>query len=262
MRARKHDARLELQGLRFRLRELGNAAFPGAVEPRFAANFLIDLAVARLLLIEAIAQPVLRFPGDEARDDVDVGALRVAHLQPVALLDGPAVAGSRPTRSPSCREHRRHPNRYGRCPRTSRRAHDAARSRLPQPAPRRPRLRQATTRRTRGSSRHLFIDPNSRTVIAGPIIAPPACRLYAEIAPTPQMPDSVSGRPCRRQIEPDMQLLQPLGRDRRRGVHQEVLRLLVHRKGDDLAQDSACLPAASRCGRCRAPSRHAAAPRI
>ena len=41
---------------------------------------------------------------------------------------------------------------------------------------------------------------------------------------------------CRRQVEPYVQFLEPLGRDRRRCLHQQVLSLLVHREGDDLAQ--------------------------
>src|SRR4051794_31473424 len=39
----------------------------------------------------------------------------------------------------------------------------------------------------------------------------------------------------RRQVEPDMQFLEPLGRDRRRRAHHQIARLLVHREDDDLA---------------------------
>jgi len=39
----------------------------------------------------------------------------------------------------------------------------------------------------------------------------------------------------RRQVEPDVQFLQALGRHRRRRPHHQVARLLVHRKDDDLA---------------------------
>src|SRR6516225_4127668 len=52
--ARKHDARLEPQGLRLRLREFRDTAFPGTVEPRLTPNLLIEFAIAHLLLIEAV----------------------------------------------------------------------------------------------------------------------------------------------------------------------------------------------------------------
>src|SRR5216684_2369418 len=96
MPTRKQDPWLELQGLRLRLCKLGDPTLPWTVQPRLTTNLLIDLAISRLLLIEAVAQPVLRFPRDEARDDVDIRAFRVAHLQPIALLDRPTVAGLAP----------------------------------------------------------------------------------------------------------------------------------------------------------------------
>ena len=46
MRAREQHAGHQLQGLRFRLDELGDAAASGRVQPRFATNVLIELAVA------------------------------------------------------------------------------------------------------------------------------------------------------------------------------------------------------------------------
>src|SRR5580700_1780102 len=39
----------------------------------------------------------------------------------------------------------------------------------------------------------------------------------------------------RRQVEADVEFLQPLGRDRRRRPHHQIARLLVHREDDDLA---------------------------
>src|SRR6266478_1422994 len=96
MPTRKQNSRLELQGLRLRLCKLGDPTLPWTVQPRLTTNLLIDLAISCLLLIEAVAQPVLRFPRDEARDDVDIRAFRVAHLQPIALLDCPSVTGLAP----------------------------------------------------------------------------------------------------------------------------------------------------------------------
>src|SRR5262249_26812082 len=55
-----------------------------------------DGAVARLLLVEAIARPVLRFPGHKIRDDLHVLRFGVVDRQRIALLHGPAVAGLAP----------------------------------------------------------------------------------------------------------------------------------------------------------------------
>src|SRR6202035_341245 len=60
-------------------------------------NLLIDFTIARLLLIEAVTQPVLRLPSDKTRNDVDIGSFRISHLQSVTLLDRPTlVAGLAP----------------------------------------------------------------------------------------------------------------------------------------------------------------------
>ena len=96
MRAREQHAGRQLQGLRFRLDELGDATVPGRVQPRLATNVLIELAVASLLLVEAVAQTVLGLPGHKARDDVGIGRLTITNPEPIALLDRPAVAGLTP----------------------------------------------------------------------------------------------------------------------------------------------------------------------
>src|SRR5207244_12807958 len=96
MRAREQHAGRQLQGLRFRLDELGDAAVSGRVQPRLATNVLIELAVASLLLVEAVAQTVLGLPGHKARDDVGIGRLTITNPEPIALLDRPAVAGLTP----------------------------------------------------------------------------------------------------------------------------------------------------------------------
>src|SRR5205823_14581710 len=66
VRAREHHSRFELKGLRLGFRAFGDAALPRTVEPRFTSILLIDFAVARLLLIEAIAYPVPRLPSNIA----------------------------------------------------------------------------------------------------------------------------------------------------------------------------------------------------
>src|SRR5271169_331396 len=92
VRAGEQNAGIELQGLRFRFDELDAAAFSWAIQLRLTADVLVELAISTLPLIKAIAQPIFRLPSDEARYDVHVGRLAITHLQPVALLDGPAVA--------------------------------------------------------------------------------------------------------------------------------------------------------------------------
>src|SRR6516162_131067 len=59
VRAGEQNPGIELQGLRLRLGELDAAALSWTIELRRAADVLIGLAVSGLLLIKAVAQPVL-----------------------------------------------------------------------------------------------------------------------------------------------------------------------------------------------------------
>src|SRR6516165_8141128 len=92
----KQYPRFELHGLRLRFRKLGNATLAETVQSCLTTNVLVDLAVAGLSLIKAIAQPVLGFPSHKAGDNVDIRRLAVPHFQPITLLDRPAVAGLAP----------------------------------------------------------------------------------------------------------------------------------------------------------------------
>src|SRR5262249_18302366 len=56
----------------------------------------IELAVASLLLIKPVAPAVLGLPGHKARHNFRIGRLAIAHLEPIALLDRPAVAALTP----------------------------------------------------------------------------------------------------------------------------------------------------------------------
>src|SRR3974377_585830 len=96
MRAGKQNAGVELQGLRFRLCEFDAAGLSRGIQLRLTVDVLVEFAVSTLLLIKAVAQPVLRLPSDKTRYDVHIGRLAIMHLQPITLLDGPAIAGLAP----------------------------------------------------------------------------------------------------------------------------------------------------------------------
>src|SRR5262249_137947 len=90
--AGKQNARIKLQDLRFWLCELDDPASSRSIKLRLTADVLVEVAVPGLFLIKAVASPVFRLPSDEARYNVHIGRLAITHLEPIALLDGPAVA--------------------------------------------------------------------------------------------------------------------------------------------------------------------------
>src|SRR5580658_4755529 len=61
------------------------------IERGLAPDFFFELAVPGLALVEAVAEPVLAFPGDESRADSGRRIVLVFHGELVALLDRPAV---------------------------------------------------------------------------------------------------------------------------------------------------------------------------
>ncbi len=87
----QHSGR-QLEDLARGLLKLGDAAFACAIELGGAADLAILGAVAGFALVEAIAQPVRRFPGHEIRRDIDIIRIGVADPKAIILLDRPAVA--------------------------------------------------------------------------------------------------------------------------------------------------------------------------
>ncbi len=86
--------------------------------------------------------------------------------------------------------------------------------------------------KTKGPRRHLLIDPKLPQAGAAGRSSHRRRANYMQKSRRlgPEWRAQPLGGPRRRQIQSDMQFLQPLGRNRRRCVHQQVLRLLVHRK--------------------------------
>src|SRR5271166_2669993 len=92
------------------------------------------------------------------------------------------------------------------------------------------------TATTKGPRRHLFIDLKLPDHVADRSSHRRLANYMQKSRRPPRMPGSISDSSRRRQIKSDVQLLQPFGRNWRRSVHQEILRLLVHRERNDLAK--------------------------
>src|SRR6185369_6221846 len=95
------------------------------------------------------------------------------------------------------------------------------------------RVRRWSSFRPSSSPRSTSGASDSRRVIV--VVA--SLNFYRSLLPSlPCGPRTLSPRALRLgRDDPDVQLAQPLRRHRRRRLHHEVLGLLVHREGDDLA---------------------------